>query len=120
MNRLPNWIVVVAQLGLAGAWLMSGGVYVATPKAMERLLGMPDGVRIALGVAMVVVAVLVVAGAFVRKAAALSNTALWAATIAAVLWVAYDLTRGWEMFAAFHGGLAVLAAALVWIRARTR
>jgi hypothetical protein len=120
MNRLPNWIVVVAQLGLAGAWLMSGVVYVATPKAMERLLAMPDDVRIALGIAMVVLAVLVLVGAFARKAIGLSNTALGVATMAAVLWVAYDITRGWQMFAAFHGALAVLAAALMWVRARAR
>jgi hypothetical protein len=120
MNRLPNWIVLVAQLGLAGAWLMSGVVYIATPKAMERLLGMPDEVRIALGIAMTVLAVLVLAGAFARKTPPLSTTALVAATIAALLWFAYDVTRGWMMFAAFHGALAVLAAALMWVRARTR
>ena len=118
MTKMPKWIVTIVQLGLAAAWLMSGIAYVATPKAMERVLGMPDDVRIALGVAMVVLAILLLAGVLARPKGALAKTALIAASIAALLWVAYDVARAWEMFALFHGVLAVFAAALAWIRAR--
>jgi hypothetical protein len=119
MINMPKWIAIIVQLGLAGAWMMSGIVYVATPQAMERVLGMSDDVRIALGVAMVLLAILLIAGIFARPYGALAKGALIAASIAALLWVVYDVARAWEMFALFHGVLAVFAAGLAWIRARS-
>jgi hypothetical protein len=119
MIKMPKWILTIVQLGLAAAWLMSGIVYVATPEAMARVLGMTGDVRIALGVAMAVLAILLIAVLFVRADGALAKSALIAASIAALLWFAYDLARAWEMFALFHGVLAALAAALALIRARS-
>ncbi|HLJ83628.1 MAG TPA: hypothetical protein VKT51_05590 [Candidatus Eremiobacteraceae bacterium] len=118
MKILPKWLVTVAQVGLAGAWLMSGIIYIATPKAMERVLGMPDDVRLALGVAMLVLAIVLLAGAATRRSAAFAIGGLTAATFAGLLWVVYDIVRAWDAFALFHGALSALAAALLLKRIR--
>lgn len=119
MSKHLGWMTLVAQLGLAAAWLMTSAVYVVTPKPMAQALAMTDWIRQTLGVAVGAMALLVVVGT-IGRGNAIVRAGVAALAVSGILWSAYDFTRHWPMFAGFHAALAVLAIAILFVSNRTR
>lgn len=118
MNKYRNVIIVLAQLALAAAWLLSAAVYIVTPKPMAQILALADGVREGLGLAMAAPALLVIVGTIVRGRTIVATIGAAVLVATGVAWTAYDVMRHWPTFALFHAALAALAVGVVLARSK--
>ena len=112
MTQKRNWLITIAQLGLAASWLMAGAVYVFTPPRMAAALGILPQARISLGVAMFVSAVIAAVGAIApSKQTSILGVALLA--IIGASFTAYYAFRHFALFTAYDGAIVLVAVLLI-------
>ena len=118
MNRLKHRFAMFAQFILSSSWLFVGGIYMLTPRRMAEVLGMPSGMREAMGFATALPALVLLVATVVPRRALLAPACMGALTVIGCLWLTLAITRHWGPFVYFYAILTAFSAATIFLRAK--
>ena len=119
MKRFGALTIIAVQLAVIVSWLMTAWVFIATPPRMATVVGIPQSVRREIGIAMLLLALVPLAG-LLSRSRKLTTVGFAAFAVGGVAWILYDIQRHWIAFVIFYGLLTIASITLVIASARHR